>query len=640
MHAMSSRFLTVALSIGLTICTAITPSTRQLDSVTLPWHVNIGGDTSGPFDSDVDKYRLSDGDVIESDRELPEIYRSARTGKVEYEFPVVGSHFDVTIHLAELDDTKKRSGARSFDIKVNNATARDLDVYHDAQQRWMSYTFKSIRASNGSIRVSTSDDAIINAITIDRQGSSAPSGRSIVVKAMNVGGDATLGFDGDNASLFGNTEVKKSDDDIDNTSVPELFKTQREGDIRLSFDVDSSSYALELLFAETDANNDGERVMSVVINEEPQVAFDIYATFGKNKPVFLRYSRLKANKDGKIKVEITAENGTSMLSAFVLRKEKTDAHVPAWNVINADDESEAIPRHENCAVQFDGDIYLLGGRGLTNVTKFDTKSKIWFTYAAPPIEINHMQCGVVGDRIVVGMAFTGGFPTESTVDRLLWFQPSNNSWTWGATIPEERNRGSASMIVRNDVLYFINGNVGGHGEHADSVNWFDAYIVKDDTWIILPDTPIARDHSSAAFIDDKIIIAGGRDGGQADFFNAVVSQVDVWNFDTMSWSTASQMLPNPTGGTLSAALDDRYVIIAGGEGFDRIWPQTAIFDINQMRFVDLAQTHMRIARHGTQLVRCGNALYAACGSSWQGGAPELTSVEAFTMDGKTPLGCK
>ena len=149
----------------------------------------------------------------------------------------------------------------------------------------------------------------------------------------------------------------------------------------------------------------------------------------------------------------------------------------------------------------------------------------------------------------------------------------------------------------------------------------------------------------AVLAGDQIVILGGRNGGSANFFNSTVDTVDLWTFTDKEssdgyWRTSPNLLRQTSAGALVGPLNDRRVVIAGGEGFGKVLERTAIFDPKQMRFLNLGQGPMNRPRHGTQLVRCKNALYAASGSGWQGGTPELDSMEAFALAGETAEQCR
>lgn len=616
-----------------------------------PYKVNVGSKfTIDGFKPDPDYYRLKDGTLVRTDTtDLGTLYKTARSGAVEYRFPVrENQRYDVTLYFAELQSSFRFDAARKFSVEVNKLRKRDIDVYGTAGNLPMSYTFKSVLAEDGRIDIKLHHVVaapILNAIMIDDEGSDMPSGTSMVTLAMNVGGYSNLGYSRDDVSMYkniGDTNRTKASW-IRGTSSPGVYATRRESNHTISLNlpapnVKEATYTIELLFAETAKNHSKERVMDIVLNGKKKRTIDVYFDFGPATAATFRCGRLKPTGDNTINVDIVPTKGTAMLSGVVLHRDLHDAPAPSWRSIDVKDTSTMQRRHENCAVGYDGSFYLIGGRRLQYVSKYTPSTNTWSYAAMPPIEIHHVQCVLVGDRILVGMAFTGEYPREQNIDRLLWYHPRNDSWTWGATIPKSRNRGSAATIERNGTVYFMNGNVGGHGAHSTSVNWFDSYDVENDVWEELPDTPHPRDHGMAAIAADRIVVIGGRNGGVKDFFNATIDGVDVWNFETKQWMTSEEILPDPAGGALVGSLENR-VIIAGGEGFNEIWGRTIIFDPAMMKFVDLGQGSMKRARHGTQLVPCNGALYAPGGAGWQGGGPELDSIEVFTMDGKPPKPC-
>ncbi len=624
---------------------------NRREEVITPYKVNVGSNFSvDGFKPDPSDYRLNDGKLVKSNtKDLGTLYKTARSGAVKYRFPVrENQRYDVTLHFAELESWFRFPDARLFGVEVNDRRVRDLDIYSTAGTLSMTYTFKSVLADEGRIDVRLHHQAaepILNAIQIDDEGSDFPSGTSVATLAMNVGGYSTLGYSTDNTTMYANvTDTNRTRASwVSGTSAPGVYATRRESNHTISMslpasDTENATYTVDLLFAETTYSSSNERVMDIYLNGRKRSTVDVYYDYGPKTAAKFKRGRIRPTENGTIDVDVVPTNGSAMLSGVVLHKDLHDAPAPSWRLLEVNDTSPMLKRHENCVAVYNGTFYLIGGRRLQYVSTYTPATDAWGYAAMPPIEIHHVQCVLVRDRILIGMAFTGEYPHEEVIDRLLWYHPRNDSWTWGATIPPARNRGSAATIERNGMVYFMNGNVGGHGAHSTSENWFDSYDVENDSWEVLPDTPHARDHGMAAIAADRIIVIGGRNGGVDDFFNATINAVDVWDFETERWMTAEQTLPDPSGGALVGALDNR-VVVAGGEGFNEIWGRTVIFDPTTMKFVDLDQGSMQTPRHGTQLVKCGEALYAPGGAGWQGGGPELDSIEVFTMDGKPPKTC-
>lgn len=628
--------------------------TESEEAVDIPYRINVGGNkTLDGFIADPEKYRWASGNTISTQANLAPLYKTGRMGWVVYKIPVAkGKKYDVTLHFAEGDPAFRFPGARKFGIHCNKREIYGLDMYNLGGLYPLTYTFKSVSVIYpGIIDVGMLPQValpVLNGITIEEEGSSFAAGLEKGVFAMNVGSQMNgFGFAKDNSTMFSNTTaVVLSTKNIVGTSAPQVFRSKRVSNGSIDFVVpvtalkETERYTVDLLFAETDGV--GRRTMDIYINGLRKRTLDVLYEFGGLRPATVSFNKLKPTGSNTLEISIVPTGSAkAMLSGVYVKKSLVDADIPTpgWTMFPVQEKMSMQRRHENCAVMHNGTFYLIGGRRLQFVSKFTPKTATWGYAAPPPIEVHHVQCVTVGDRILVGMAFTGPYPNEETIDRLMWYHPKNDSWTYGATIPADRNRGSASTVAVGSTVYFVNGNIGGHGEHANSKALFDSYDVEKDEWSVLPDSPVARDHGMAAVTPHGIVVMGGRNGGTKEFFNATYNQVDVYKFDEKKWFTAAEVLKEPSGGALIEAIDDKHVILAGGEGFNNIWGRTAIFDSKEMRFVDLDQGSMVIPRHGTQLIRCKNGIYAPGGAGWQGGGPELDSIEVFTMNGKLPEAC-
>jgi len=147
------------------------------------------------------------------------------------------------------------------------------------------------------------------------------------------------------------------------------------------------------------------------------------------------------------------------------------------------------------------------------------------------VEVHHFQAvagpGAPADGCVwVAGAFTGAFPREQTVATIHTYCAATDTWaTVGGAIPRPRGGGGAAWVGRR--LLLVGGNVGGHGAHATAVGWVDAYDPATGGWSQLPDMPHPRDHFGVGVVGGRLVAAGGRDSGVANFFDATVAAVDV-----------------------------------------------------------------------------------------------------------------
>lgn len=290
------------------------------------------------------------------------------------------------------------------------------------------------------------------------------------------------------------------------------------------------------------------------------------------------------------------------------------------------------PRHEATFVMAgNGKAYLIGGRGLKNMSVYDVASNSWSDGPATPLEMHHMQAVHLGGYIYLPSAFTGPYPYETVVPTFYAFHVATSRWETRAPLAAARRRGSAAVVARGGKIYVAMGNVGGHGEHATTLGRLDEYDPATNKWRSLPDAPHPRDHTGAGVTRDMMCVAGGRDGGVANFFNAPVAQTNCYNFTSASW-TVLPSIPTPRAGSSYGTTCEGALVVAGGEGGGQAYSRVDKFD--GLRWG--TPTYMTAARHGSGVAvgGCGcGSLYVASGAGTQGGSMELSSAELFSSGG-------
>lgn len=295
-------------------------------------------------------------------------------------------------------------------------------------------------------------------------------------------------------------------------------------------------------------------------------------------------------------------------------------------------ENEPTARHENAFVEANGKFYLVGGRGERPVDIYDPETKQWSEGPSPPVEMHHFQAVTYdGDVYVVG-AWADDYPRENGLSHVYVYDTEQDEWRQDAEIPPERRRGSAGAVVRDGQIYVVGGNVGGHGPHATAVGWLDVFNPETGEWTALRDqsAPHARDHFQAAVVDDRLVVVGGRDSGVEGFIDSTLAAVDVYDFETQTWSTWDDApLPTERAGC-TVAVRDNEVIITGGEGFGQTWGETEALNMETREWQSLGSLNQ--PRHGTQMFLYDGQFYIAAGSGDQGGGPELTSMETYTFE--------
>ena len=303
---------------------------------------------------------------------------------------------------------------------------------------------------------------------------------------------------------------------------------------------------------------------------------------------------------------------------------------PAWEAAAEDDEAHV--RHESSFVEAGGKFYLLGGRRIQPVDIFDPASGEWTSGSPPPIELHHFQAVSHGGLVYIIGAMTGKYPGETPTEHIHIYDPASDQWRRGATIPEDRRRGSAGVVVHEGAFYIVAGIRNGH--RSGWVPWLDRYDPASSKWQVLPDAPRARDHFHAAVANGSLYAAGGRRSGSSrPVFAGEVAEVDVYEFSTRSWNTlpASSNLPTLRAGTLVSVIDER-LIVMGGESAGQKPAHGEVEALDPVTLKWDSLPSLLTPRHGAQALQWNGAVWIAGGSGNRGGGPELVSLERWLLD--------
>lgn len=309
----------------------------------------------------------------------------------------------------------------------------------------------------------------------------------------------------------------------------------------------------------------------------------------------------------------------------------TDGVPDTWtNITNV---VEHTPRHENSMVQVGDKFYLFGGRETSEVEEYNYTTNTWSVISTAPEQFNHFQATAYNGLVwIIGAFDSNTFPTE-TPEEFIWaFDPANGEWIQGPSIPSNRRRGSAGLVLYGDKFYVVGGNTQGHD--GGYVAWLDEYDPVTNTWTPLADAPNARDHFHATVADGKLYVAGGRQsGGTGGTFAPMLAEVDVYDFGLGTWSTlvSGSNLPTPRGGTSTVTFQGEVVVI-GGEGDGQAFSTVEALDPGTGQWRALAS--MNNARHGTQAIVSGDGIHISSGSPSQGSGNQ-TNMEVYGVDNPT-----
>ena len=309
---------------------------------------------------------------------------------------------------------------------------------------------------------------------------------------------------------------------------------------------------------------------------------------------------------------------------------ETAASDPAWQLVESSDGSTPVARHEAAFVGVGDKFYLLGGRGIRPVSIYDTNTGVWTQGPEPPVEMHHLQPVVVGTKVYIMGAMTGGFPSEYPVHHIYIYDTESDTWGKGDAFPEDRQRGSTGNVLFGGKIYLLCGIKNGHiGDHK---KWADSYDLATGAWEVLADAPRTRDHFQAALHNGRIYVLGGRNTGSSETpFEGTVAEVDVYDIASDSWSTLPNPIPTQRAGTFSTFFDG-HILVAGGESAVQETAHAEVEGVDPDTGEWKAYPEFNQGRHGTGLVVFDGDLYAASGCGNRGGRPELTTMEVLVLE--------
>lgn len=305
---------------------------------------------------------------------------------------------------------------------------------------------------------------------------------------------------------------------------------------------------------------------------------------------------------------------------------ETDA--ASWQILDVAGSPHA--RHECSFVEVDGKFYLLGGRGIKPVDIFDPETVTWTQGSEPPIEIHHFQAVTYQGKVYVMGGMTGKYPHEDPIDRIVIYDPSTDRWSIGDSIPSDRLRGGAGVVVNGNNAYIVSGITDGHWE--GHVKWVDQYNFETGEWSVLKDAPRPRDHFHAAIHKGKIYCAAGRNSSAKtkQTFNLTIPEVDVYDIASNSWMTLppDQNIPTERAGTSAIFLRDDLLVI-GGESAVQTTAHSEVEAYNVKAGLWSKIDSLKRGRHGFQAILFEDDIYIAAGCGNRGGKPELASIERY-----------
>ena len=155
----------------------------------------------------------------------------------------------------------------------------------------------------------------------------------------------------------------------------------------------------------------------------------------------------------------------------------------------------------------------------------------------------------------------------------------SHEWLSRTTMPSKRSDMTATTV--GDAIYLVGGCandqewVAGAGMYlcAGLTKATEKYLPTTDAYDTLPEAPRSRYRHTAAAVGSRIFIFGGR-----DIADNIITEVDVLDTQTSTWSTLSNPMPNATSDLSSFVHGDKIYVVGGYNAVYEALDQMMVYD--------------------------------------------------------------
>ncbi len=219
-------------------------------------------------------------------------------------------------------------------------------------------------------------------------------------------------------------------------------------------------------------------------------------------------------------------------------------------------------------------LYLFGNgydyESRTNVDSYDPETGLRQWVASGYGELPFAPAtAVVGEKIYIlggGQGNTYDCTNEVKVFNTATGNFTNSDPMFTPVMPSARGLHSAATV--NGKIYVMGGRIAGQ-----LTNTVEEYNPLTNTWTEKASMPVARDSFAAVSAGNKILVIGGKND------QGILDTIDVYDPATDSWSSLNCSLSSPRYG-LSAAFVNGNLYVAGGKGADHYTCLTTFEKLN------------------------------------------------------------
>ncbi len=310
------------------------------------------------------------------------------------------------------------------------------------------------------------------------------------------------------------------------------------------------------------------------------------------------------------------------------------------------------PAEEILGAAAGGKMYVFAGlaphwKPMGMVYEYDPATNQWTKKKPMALPSHHVALTEYRGKIYAFGGFVypqSGPPSWVPVNNAYEYDPATD--TWKALAPMPVKRGSAVAAVVGDKIYVIGGagNIAGSNETGISfatpqmsVGTVEEYDPQSNTWRERSPMPTPRNHTTAATVNGKIYVIGGRVGAAFIGLATDISVVEEYDPATDKWSAPRARMPTARSALVSGVYDGR-IYVAGGEYQDTRMMATfrAVEAYDPASNSWSVMPSMPVSRHGLAAGVIGNRLILVGGdvqSAGNGIDASTSEVDAFVFSG-------
>src|ERR1700675_4081325 len=240
------------------------------------------------------------------------------------------------------------------------------------------------------------------------------------------------------------------------------------------------------------------------------------------------------------------------------------------------------PDEELYGIALNGKMYVMGGWADGNAAgvnyEYNPATDKWTKKTPMPRPAHHAALAAANGKIYV----IGGFvpPKDTQIPTGGAWEPIADTWeydpaadSWKSLAPVPTKRGAAVAVEVAGKIYVIGGATTVAGSKDPYFTFFGPSLVLTANEVFDPATnkwesrrpmSVARNHGSAAAVNGKIYLFGGRTGPAFILSASNTDVVEEYSPVSDMWSAPKEWMPTPRSGG-AWGTDGRRIYVAGGE---------------------------------------------------------------------------